>query len=165
MLTALSISLLSAATIIFFSHRLSCYLRHFQAGAYSKVRFKDWIVTNGVYDKKGSLIAAIAAVALALFRTDLVICSIICAIAAVALIGLSVWEKSVRKVGSLKLRPTKQAMAIYNLALGLYSIAFALVIVGSYKLGAGTEISHYWLVVIVAIQSSPVWLVLASIFV
>lgn len=71
-------------------------MRHFQEGGYSRRQFKDWVIANGIYDKKGS------------------------------------------------------------------SIGLTLAIFAVYKLGANDEIGCYWLVVIVAIQSSPLWLVLAS---
>ena len=66
MLTALSLSLISAAAIIFFSRRLLRYLRNFQEGGYSRMQFTNWVIANGIYDKKGSLIATIAALSLEL---------------------------------------------------------------------------------------------------
>ena len=163
MFTALSLSLISVAAIIFFSHRLLCYLRHFQEGNYSRKQFKNWLLANGVYDKKGSLIAAITAMMLKLTEgKHIVISLVICAIGAIALIWLSLWENDPREGGSGRLKATAKATAIYNLALGLYSIAFPLVIICTYKLGAGRDLVCYWLVVIVAIQSSPIWIILAS---
>jgi hypothetical protein len=162
MLTALSIALISVATIIFFSHRLLCYLHHFQAGGYSGRQFKNWVVANGIYDKKGSLIATIAALTMELTEKSNVSALTISAIAVVALIWLSVWESDPRKDKVSSLKSTRQAEAIYNLALVLYSIAFPLVTIGIYKLGAGAEIACYWILVIAAIQSSPIWLMLAS---
>jgi hypothetical protein len=160
---ALSLSLISAAAIIFFSRRLLCYMRHFQEGGYSRTQLKNWVITNGIYDKKGSLIATIAALALELTeQKSIVISLVICAGAAAALVWLGLWENDPRKVGPFKLQTTPQATATYNLALGLYSIAFTIVVISVYKLGARDDLACYWLVVIFAIQSSPIWLVLAS---
>ncbi len=163
MFIALCISIISVANIIFFSHRLLCYLRHFQLGGYSRRQFKNWILANGVYDKKGSLIATITALLLEFTEEkSRVVAFGICSIGAVALVWLSLWEKDPRELELNKLESTAQITAIYNLALGLYSIAFPLIIIGIYALGAGDDIACYWLVVIAAIQSSPVWLVIAS---
>jgi hypothetical protein len=164
MATALSLSIISAAAIMFFSRRLLCYMRHFQEGGYSRRQLKNWVITNGVYDKKGSLIATIAALMLELTEEVKVvgIGLVICAIAAISLICLGLWENDPRKFGTFKLQTTSQATATYNLALALYSIALVIVVVSVYKLGARDDIACYWLVVIVAIQSSPIWLVLAS---
>jgi UDP-N-acetylmuramoyl-tripeptide--D-alanyl-D-alanine ligase len=163
MLIAFSISIVSAAAIIFFGHRLLCYLRHFQLGGYSRIQFKNWVVANGIYDKKGSLIATVTALLLELTEEkNLVVSVVICTIGAAALVWLSIWEKDPRELELNKLQPTAKATAIYNLALGLYSIAFPLVVIGVYQLGAGDDIACYWLVTIAAIQSSPMWLVLAS---
>lgn len=162
MFKALSLSLISVATIIFFSHRLLCYLRHFQEGGYSRTQFKNWLITNGIYDKKGSAIATMTALTLQLIERGKVTSLVICTLGAIALICLSIWEPDPREAGESPLQPTQRAMKIYNLALSLYSIALTLTIFAVYKLGAGNEIASYWLVVIVAIQSSPLWLVLAS---
>ncbi|WP_310422560.1 hypothetical protein [Chamaesiphon sp. VAR_48_metabat_135_sub] len=164
MITALSLSITSAAAIMFFSRRLLCYMRHFQEGGYSRRQFKDWVIANSVYDKKGSLIATIAALLLELTEHSNVrgIQLAICTISAIALVWLGFWENDPREVGPFKLKPTKRATTTYNLAVGLYSIALVIVTISVYKLGARDDIACYWLVVIAAIQSSPIWLVIAS---
>jgi hypothetical protein len=165
MLTALSIALICIATIVFLRHRLLCYLRHFQAGGYCRTQFKDWLIDNNIFDRKGSAIATTAAVTLELIHRSQMssfITLIISLLGAIALIGLSLWEKDPYKAEEFPLQPNEQAQGIYHLALGLYSIAFALVVVVVYQLGAGDRIAYYWLVVIVAIQSSPMWIFLAS---
>jgi hypothetical protein len=165
MSTALSLSIVSAAAIMFFSRRLLCYMRHFQEGGYSRRQLKDWVISNSIYDKKGSLIATIAALLLELTEHSNVrgIGLIICTIAAIALIWLGLWENDPREIGSFKLKPTQKATTTYNLALGLYSIALVIVMISVYKLGARDDLACYWLVVIGAIQSSPIWIAIASI--
>jgi hypothetical protein len=163
MQTALSLSIISAAAIIFFSRRLLCYLRHFQEVGYSTRLFKDWMLANGIYDKKGSLVATIAALVIEITKESSTNSLIISTIAAVALIGLSLWEPDPCKVGYPILQPTKKAKNIYNLALSLYSIAFILCFVFVYNISADDDIAAYWLVVIVAIQSSPLWMITANI--
>ena len=163
MRTALSLSIISAAAIIFFSRRLLCYLRHFQEVGYSTRMFKDWMLANGIYDKKGSLVATIAALIIEITKENSTNSLIICIVAAIALIGLSLWEPDPRKVGFPILQPTKKAKNIYNLALSLYSIAFILCVMLIYRISADDDIAAYWLVVIVAIQSSPLWMIMANI--
>lgn len=162
MLITLCISVISVAAIIFFSRRLLRYLCHFQEFGYSKRQFKTWLVTNGVYDRKGSAIATIAALAIELTKEKIFISLGVSIVGAIALVWLGFWEPDPRKVGLYKLEVTDRATKIYNLALGIYSIAFIFTTVSVYALGANDDIACYWLVVIVAIQSSPIWLFLAN---
>jgi hypothetical protein len=162
MLIALSLSIISAGAIVFFSRRLLCYLRHFQQVDYCKKNFKDWLLENGIYDKKGSLIAAIAALAIELTKEEILLSVLISMIASVGLVWLSISENDPRKTGSFKLQATQQSTEIYNIALGVYSILFTISVLTVYRLGADDDIACYWLVVIIAIQSSPIWLVLSN---
>ncbi len=162
MFKAISLSLISVAAIIFFSHRLLCYMRHFQEGGYSRRQFKNWVIANGIYDKKGSAIATMTALMLELIDLGKMTSLVICTLGVIGLIWLSIWEQDPRKAKDFPLQPTRRATRIYNLALALYSIGLILAIFGVYKLGVGDRIACYWLVVIVAIQSSPLWLVMAS---
>jgi hypothetical protein len=164
MLVALTLAMIIVSAIVFFSRRLFRYLLHFQEVGYSKGQFKDWIIENGVYDKKGSLLAAMAALSIELLHDEITIAVIISTIAAGVLIWLGLWEGDPRtdEDEGFQLQATKQSTAIYNLALGAYSILITLVFIIVYVLGAGAEIACYWLVVIIAIQSSPIWLVLSN---
>jgi hypothetical protein len=161
MLIALSVAIISIGTILFFGHRLLCYLRHFQEFDYSKSQFKDWILENGIYDKK-SIIAAIAALAIELTREKIVLSLIISTIATIGLIWISLAEDDPIETGSFKLQITKQAYGIYSIALPLYSILVVGAFWGTYLLGADDDIACYWLVVIILIQSSPIWLILSN---
>jgi UDP-N-acetylmuramoyl-tripeptide--D-alanyl-D-alanine ligase len=162
MSTVLSLSFISAASIIFFSRRLLRYLYHFQEGGYSRRYFKDWMIENGIYDKKGTLIATIAAISVELIGENQSLSLVITTLGAACLIGLGFWEDDPREVGTIKLRPTDRATAIYNLALALYSIFFTLLICGIYYIFSHhDDLALYWLAVIVAIQSSPFWLIIA----
>lgn len=162
MLIALSISIVCAAAIIFFSRRLLRYLCHFQEVKYDRAQFSNWLVTNGVYDRKGSAIATIAALAIELTKEKILISLAISIIAAIAMIWLGYWEADPRKTGFLQLEETEQAISLYNLSLSLYSICLIVVTIATYLLGADDDIACYWLVVIFAIQSSPTWLFIAS---
>jgi UDP-N-acetylmuramoyl-tripeptide--D-alanyl-D-alanine ligase len=163
MLTIICLTLISAATIIFFTRRGLRYLRYFQQEEYNGTRFKDWFLEKRTFDNKGTLIALLAAM-LSRFSTggDMVTCVVICLIAATMLIFIGFKEEDPRKVGKIKLNMTDRATAIYNLALGLYSIATILVISGTYFLGSGDSIYIYWLVAVGLIQSSPIWIVIAN---
>ncbi|MCY7367971.1 MAG: hypothetical protein LH474_07445, partial [Chamaesiphon sp.] len=124
MLTIICLTLISAATIIFFTRRGLRYLRYFQQEEYNGTRFKDWFLEKRTFDTKGSLVALIAA-ALSRFATegDMVLCLVICAIASAALVFLGFSEEDPRKVGKIKLKMTDRSTAIYQLAVGLYAIA------------------------------------------
>jgi hypothetical protein len=161
MLIALSVAIISIGTILFFGHRLLCYLRHFQEFDYSKSQFKDWILENGIYDKK-SIIAAIAALAIELTKEKIVLSLIISTIATIGLIWISLAEDDPTETGEFKLQITKQAYGIYNIALPLYSILVVGAFWTTYLLGADDDIACYWLVVIILIQSSPIWLILSN---
>ena len=161
MLTIFSLSFIAAASIIFFSRRLLRYLYHFQKGGYSRRYLKDWIVENGVYDKKGTLIAAISAISIEFTGETQLLSLAISTFCAGCLIWLGFWEEDPRKVGKIKLEPTDRAIDIYNLTLTLYSIVFTLSMCGIYMFTEHEDLAPYWLTVIVGIQSSPIWLVIA----
>ncbi len=127
-----------------------------------KSQFKDWILENGVYDKKGSITAAIAAPAIELTKEKIVLSLIISTIATIGLIWMSLAEDDPIETGSFKLQITKQAYGIYNIALPLYSILVVGAFWSTYLLGADDDIACYWLIVIIVIQSSPIWLILSN---
>jgi UDP-N-acetylmuramoyl-tripeptide--D-alanyl-D-alanine ligase len=162
MSTVLSLSFISAASIIFFSRRLLRYLYYFQEGGYSRRYFKNWMIENGIYDRKGTLIATIAATALELIGENESLSLVVSTIGAICLIGLGFWEDDPRKVGTSKLQVTDRSTAMYNLSLALYSIIFMLLICCIYKFTHDDDLALYWLAVIVAIQSSPIWLIIAK---
>ncbi|PSB57712.1 Mur ligase family protein [Chamaesiphon polymorphus] len=163
MLTLICLTIISAATILFFTRRGLRYLRYFQQEEYNGKRFKAWFLEKRTFDTKGTLIALVAA-ALSLFATggDMVVCVAICVGAAATLVFFGFSEEDPRQVGKIKLKMTDRATAIYNLALALYSIATLLVITGTYFLGAGDRIYIYWFIAIALIQSSPIWIVIAN---
>ena len=162
MTTALSLLAISSAAIIFFSHRLLGYLRHFQERNYSPKLYKDWLLTERIYDKKGSLIAILAAIATAITSKSQVSSLVICTLAMVAFIYLSLWEGDPRKVGYPVLLPTQRVVVTYGLALSLYAISLVLSIATIDRIIANLSMSAYWLLIIIAIQSSPLWIFLAN---
>ncbi len=117
---------------------------------------------NNIYDRKGSLIATIAALAIELTKEQLVVSSIISILGAIALIYLGFWESDPRLSESVKLDETTRSQKIYHLSLSYYSIGLVIAIVTIYALGADNNIACYWLIAIIAIQSAPIWLLLAS---
>ncbi len=163
MLTTICLTLISAAIILFFTNRGLRYLQYFQQEEYNSTRFKNWLLEKRAFDTRGTLIALIAA-ALSKFATggDMVICVGICIIAATILVLVGFQEEDPRKVGKIKLKMTDRATAIYNLALGLYAIAVIVSIGGLYALGAGDNISAYWLLAVGLIQSTPIWISIAN---
>ena len=162
MLMSLSVAITAVGAILFFSRRLLCYLRHFQQVDYSKEQFRDWIFGNGIYDKKGSLISAIAALTIELTKENIVISLVVSTLATIVLLWVGLTEDNPMKTGLFRLKITTQAFGIYNIALGLYSILVAISFWITYALGADDDIACYWLVVIISIQSSPIWLILSN---
>lgn len=163
MLTFLCLTAISAAAILFFTRRGLRYLRYFQQEEYNPTRFKDWLIEKGTFDKKGTAIA-LSAAALTRFATwgDMAVCLAICVGAATVLVFIGFQEEDPRTVGKIKLNMTDRATAIYNLALGLEAIAVIAIVAGTYFLGAGDRIYWYWLVAVLLIQSSPLWIVVAN---
>jgi UDP-N-acetylmuramoyl-tripeptide--D-alanyl-D-alanine ligase len=157
MLTALSLSIISAASIMFFSRRLLRYLYHFQEGGYSRRSFTKWMIDNGIYDRKGTVIAAITAAILEFLKPSPLIESAICAIAGIGLVSLGFWEADPRKEGDTRLQETVRSAGIYNLALGLYSIGFTIAVYAIHRYSKDDDLALYWIAVIVAIQSAPIW--------
>ena len=147
---------------MFFSRRLLRYLWILQRDGYGRRKFGNGLMENNIYDRKGSLIATIAALAIELTREQLVISSIISILAAISLVYLGFWEGDPRGSESVKLVATDRSRKIYNLSLSFYSIATIVAIVSAYALGADDGIACYWLIAIIAIQSSPIWIVLAT---
>ena len=162
MLIILCISAICAATIMFFSRRLLRYLWILQRDGYGRRKFGKGLMENNIYDRKGSLIATIAALAIELTREQLVISSIISILAAISLVYLGFWEGDPCVSESVKLVVTDRSRKIYNRSLSFYSIATIVAIVSTYALGADDDIACYWLIAIIAIQSSPIWIVLAT---
>ncbi|WP_310482220.1 hypothetical protein [Chamaesiphon sp. VAR_48_metabat_403] len=162
MLIILCITAICAATIMFFSRRLLRYLWLLQRDEYSRRQFGKGLMENNVYDRKGSLIATMAALAIELTREQLVVSSIISILAAIALVYLGFWESDPRLSESVKLDETDRSRKIYHLSLSFYSIGLIIAIVSTRALVTHDDIACYWLIAIIAIQSSPVWLMLAS---
>jgi UDP-N-acetylmuramoyl-tripeptide--D-alanyl-D-alanine ligase len=163
MLTIICLTIISAATILFFTRRGLRYLRYFQQEEYNGKRFKDWFLEKRTFDTKGTIVALLAA-ALSRFATggDMVICVVICLLAAAVLVFIGFREEDPRIVGKIKLNMTDRATAIYKLGLGLDAIATIVTIVATYALGAGESIYIYWLVAVGLIQFSPIWIVIAN---
>jgi UDP-N-acetylmuramoyl-tripeptide--D-alanyl-D-alanine ligase len=163
MLTLICLTVISAATILFFTRRGLRYLRYFQQEEYNGTRFKDWFLEKSAFDKKGTLVALIAAAA-SKFATggDMTLCLIVCLIAAAALVFVGFSEEDPRVVGKIKLNMTDRATAIYNLALGIYAIAVIAIISGAYFLGLGESIYWYWLIAVGLVQLSPISIVIAN---
>jgi hypothetical protein len=163
MLTALSVSAIAAAATIFYSRRSLCYLRHFQDNDYSQRLFTNWVVENGIYDRKGSLIATVAALVLEVTQPGRIISLVICFFAAAVLIWLGSQEADPRIAGYPLLQPTPKARWIYHFGLNLYMIFFLACVGIVYRISADKDLAAYWLIVIIAIQSSPLWLMIANV--
>lgn len=161
MLTIICLTVISAALILFFTRRGLRYLRYFQQEEYNSTRFKEWFLEKRTFDKKGTYIALIAAISTR-FATEMETCLVICLFAAATLVFIGFREEDPRIVGKIKLNMTDRATAVYNLALGLDAIAVILTISVASAVGAGDRIFWYWLIAVVLIQLSPLWIVIAN---
>ena len=164
MLTFICLSIITVASIGFFRHRGFHYLCCFQTQNYNDTQFKDWLITNNVYDRKGSSIALIAAVASKYISNRSMEVGInICIVTAIAMAILCFLEPNPRKIGKLYREASPRMIKIYRLALVLYSLVTFAVILGPYAIfGINVRIFWYWLAVIVLIQSSPIWIVISN---
>ena len=162
MLLALCLSIISMATIVFSSHRLLCYLRHFQELGYGKERFVTWMQENSIYDRKGSSVAAIAAIIIELTHLNMETDLIVSTIAGIGLVWLALTEDDPLQDGFPLLRASKKSTAIYNLALSLYSILMIIAALSCYALDLHDDVVIYWLIVIISIQFLPIWLLLSA---
>jgi UDP-N-acetylmuramoyl-tripeptide--D-alanyl-D-alanine ligase len=162
MLAIICLTAISAATILFFSRRGLRYLRYFQQEEYNGTRFKEWFLENRTFDRKGTYIALVAAIWTRFFLTAEEDIVVICVMAAATLVFIGFREEDPRIVGKIKLNMTDRATAIYHLAVGLYAIAVILLIYGAYAISAKDHIYWYWLIAVVLIQSSPIWIVIAN---
>jgi hypothetical protein len=137
-------------------------LRHFQDNDYSQSLFTNWVVENGIYDRKGSLIATIAALVIEITAPGRVISLIVSVIAAAVLVWLGSREVDPRVAGYPILQPTPKARWIYHFGLNLYMLFFLICVGIVYRINADNNMAAYWLIVIIAIQSAPIWLMLAN---
>ena len=162
MLLALCLSIISTSAIVFSSHRLLCYLRHFQEVGYDEGRFGTWLRENSIYDRKGSSIATIAALIIELAHGKVETTLIVSTVAGIGLVWLALTEDDPRQHGVHLLQATKKSTAIYSMVLSWYSIMMVVAVMICYALGVHDDVVVYWLIIIISIQSSPIWLLLSA---
>lgn len=163
MLTSLSIICICIANIIFFGRRCLRYLFHFQQEDYSREYFSNWLIENGVYDKKGTLIATCLGIVSELVKSDPIWTLVISIIGSILLVSLGLCEPDPRKgCDKTRLRNTRQAIVIYWRSLILYSFALTVAFNCIYWFSDHDDLAVYWLSAIVSIQSSPIWIMLAK---
>ncbi len=162
MLTFLCLSIISVATIGFFYHRGLHYLRCFHSEEYNEKRLIDWLIVNQVFDRKGSLIALIAAgVSKYIANVDGIGLEI-CVVAAVALAALCFFEPDPRQLLSIDRQVGSRMKRIQAISMLLYSVVTIGVMFSWYAFHLVVRIPWCWLAAIVLMQSSPIWIVLAN---
>lgn len=152
MRTGLSYLCILFGSFMFIRYRLLRYLRYFQQEEYSSIRFIQWFLQNYAFDKKGSLIAASAAVSTQItgyyFFFTAISAAILCIIALL--------EENPQKQGKLRLNMTERATRIYYLSLtlyGVFSVIFTYIC---------PTLSLAWLVQLFLIQLTPCWLIASN---
>lgn len=104
------------AAVFFAYRRLLNYLRFFQQEEYESSRFINWVWSKRAFDRKGTLVALVAAVGALFVGAGL----LITIVGAASLTVLAIREEDPRRTGKLKLVLTKRAKAILWLALLLF---------------------------------------------
>ena len=135
----------------FAARRLLTYLHLFQQEEYDSRRFLRWIVEDGGWDRRLSLVL------LAIFAAQLILqavapTEIFVALGGAACLGAAALERDPRKAAKKKLAMTARAKRIYAIALALAAL------VGI----AAALVSEFVLVWLVAVQAVPLALLGAN---
>lgn len=117
-----SVIILTLGLLVFGWRRILSYLRYFQQEEYSRSRFMSWLTQKKAYDRRGSLILLIAAIA-GMFTTTGAM-ELALAILASAALALVVFyqEEDPRRSGKIKLNMTQRASKIAYVAMGLFLV-------------------------------------------
>jgi UDP-N-acetylmuramoyl-tripeptide--D-alanyl-D-alanine ligase len=150
------------SAIGFFYHRGFHYLRCLQHQEYNEKQFIDWLVAHKVFDRKGSLIALVAAGASKYFANIHGIGLEVCIIAAIAFTALCFFEPDPRRADTIERQISPRMNKIYWLAMLFYSLFTICLIFCSYAVHTIVRVPWCWLAVIIVIQSSPIWIILAN---
>jgi UDP-N-acetylmuramoyl-tripeptide--D-alanyl-D-alanine ligase len=155
--------IIAASAIGFFYHRGFHYLRCLQHEEYNEKQFIDWLIANKVFDRKGSLIALIAA-AVSKYLANITngIGLEVCIVAAIALAALCFFETDPRRAGSIDRQISPRMNKIYLLAMLFNALFTICLIFGSYVVHIVVRVPWCWLAVIAIVQSSPLWIILAN---
>jgi UDP-N-acetylmuramoyl-tripeptide--D-alanyl-D-alanine ligase len=161
-LTFFCLTIIAASAIGFFYHRGFHYLRGLYHHGYNEKQYVAELIENKVFDRKGSLIAAIAAGVSKYFANVSGIGIEVCIVAAIALAALCFFERDPRKFDSSEEHITPRMNKIYWLSMLFCSLFTICLIFGSYAFQIVVRVPWCWLAVIIIIQSSPLWVILAN---
>jgi UDP-N-acetylmuramoyl-tripeptide--D-alanyl-D-alanine ligase len=162
-LTFFCLVIIAVSAIGFFYHRGFHYLRCLQHEQYNEKQFVDWLISNKVFDRKGSLIALIAAAASKYFANVTNGIGLeVCIVATIALAALCFFEADPRQADSIDRQISWRMNKIYWLAMLFYSLFTICLIFSSYAVHIIVRVPWCWLAVILIIQSSPIWIILAN---
>ena len=164
MLTFFCLIIIAVSAIGFFYHRGFHYLRCLQHEEYNEKQLIDWLIANKVFDRKGSLIALVAAAASKYFAnvTNGIGGLEVCVVAAIALAAVCFFEADPRRADSIDRQISARMNEIYWLAMLFYSLFTICLIFGSYAVHIIVRVPWCWLAVISIVQSSPIWIILAN---
>jgi UDP-N-acetylmuramoyl-tripeptide--D-alanyl-D-alanine ligase len=161
-LTFFCLIIIAASAIGFFYHRGFHYLRCLQHQEYNEKQLIDWLVAHKVFDRKGSSIALAAAAATKYFANSNGIGIEACIVAAIAFAALCFFEPDPRKAETIECQISPRMNKIYWLAMIFNSLFTIGLIFGSYAIHIVVRVPWCWLAVILLIQSSPLWIILAN---
>ncbi len=164
MLTFICLGIVVIASIGFFRHRGFHYICCFHAQEYNEIQFKNWLIDNNVYDRKGSLIALLAAAASKYISNRAMEVGInICIVATLAMAILCLLEVNPRKIANVDRQISPRMYATYRIAMIIHALMTISVILIPYAIFRfEVRIFWYWLAVIFLIQLAPIWIVLAN---
>ncbi len=159
------LAVIAIATIGFFYHRGFHYAINFRGHKYDEREFLRWSIANLVFDRKGSAIALGAAIA-SYYWSDRApnVTLVIAAIAALALAAVMFIERDRQDAGKLDWQSCSRLKAIRLVAVALYALLTIFTLFGFNATELKIPIYAYWLLVIILIQSSPLWILLANRF-
>jgi len=148
----LTILIILVAGLYFAYFRSLRYLHYFQQETYNAKRFWKWGLNNKAFDKKGSLIAFLAALSTYIIGNNL----LLTIIGGLTLLIITRLEEDPRHYGKLRLQMTERAKTLHRTTLAIY---------GTFTILGGivfTSTSFIWIYQIFLFQSIPGMLVLAN---
>ncbi len=162
---ALLLPLLFAAAggLWLFRGRALRYLKYFQQEEYNGRRFLDWYRRQRAFDRRASLVC-LGGLALTLILSRLApgLPTLVGWLAAALVLAwLPRWEPDPRSDGKPTLKLTPRARRIWQVAMLVYGLALLLGAWLHALLGADL-LPGYWLTLILLVQATPAFLVLAN---
>jgi UDP-N-acetylmuramoyl-tripeptide--D-alanyl-D-alanine ligase len=159
---AISLVLISIASMFFFMRRGLRYMQFLQQEGYEENRFLQWLLKHRAFDKRGSLVASTGLILTALFSISLPQMVITSAIVSAVLFYRGLREENPRTSGKVLLKLTERANRIFNTAQSCYGLLLLVLSSLEFLLFKRYAVPASWLTQLILIQLQPLILVLAK---